>query len=98
MDIIFYVVFKTLYYAIEAITVLMLIRAVLSWFPGIRIPTKFSAFLYGITEFFISPVRTFLMKIGFVQRFPLDLSFLATYFLLHALQGMLSALYYGLIY
>ena len=81
--------------AIEIVTFLMFVRAILSWLPGIRIPSAIGTVLYGVTEFFISPVRTLLFKIDFVQRCPIDISFLVTYILLHIVQSILAVIFYS---
>lgn len=81
--------------AIEGVTIMMFVRAILSWFPGVRLPISLSDFLYNVTEIFISPVRTLLFKFDFVRRCPIDISFIVTYILLHSIQGLLTWLYYS---
>ncbi|MBR6917949.1 MAG: YggT family protein [Clostridia bacterium] len=93
MRIVIYVLFAVLNGAIEILTLLMFIRAVLSWFPIVDRSSKFMGFLYMITEPVISPVRSLLSRFDFVRRFPIDLSFLATYLLLHIIQGILVSVY-----
>ena len=77
--------------AIEIITLLMFIRAILSWFPGIDRSSKIMRYLYMITEAVISPVRKFLDRFPSVRSFPIDLSFLVTYLILHFIQILLSS-------
>ena len=93
MRIVFFVAFRILNIAIEAITLLMFARAVLSFFPAIDRSSKIMSFIYGVTEAVISPVRKLLERFDFVKRFPLDISFLVTYLILHLLQIALMSLY-----
>ena len=74
---------------ISAFKMLMLIRAICSWFPSIR-DTGFFRFIYSITEPPLVPIRKVLNNIGWVRRFPLDLSFLALYLLLELVSSMLT--------
>ena len=97
LSIVLFVLYRVVNLAIEAVTLMMFVRAILSWFPIIRLPNSIAGFLYNVTEFFISPVRTLLFKIDFVKRCPIDLSFLVTYILLHSLQGLLASIYYSVI-
>lgn len=96
MEMILAVLFKTFNIVIEVITIMMLIRAVVSWFPAIDTNNQFMRFIYTVTETLIAPVRKVLWKIDFVRSCPLDLSFLATYLLLHMAQSFVAYLYYAL--
>ncbi len=97
MSTVLFVLYRVVYLAIEAVTLLMFIRAILSWLPFVNLPPAIAGFLYNVTEFFISPVRTLMFKFDFVKRCPIDLSFLVTYLLLHAVQGILTGIYYSVI-
>lgn len=88
-----YVVFTVLNGAIEIITLLMFIRAILSWFPIVDRSSKIMSFIYMITDVVTTPVRMFLERFDSVRRFPIDLSFLVTYILLHLIQTILISLY-----
>ncbi len=46
-----------------------------------------------VTEAVISPVRKVLWRFDSVRRFPIDISFLVTYILLHLIQVMLGSIY-----
>ena len=97
MRILIYIVFIFLNAAIEIITLLMFIRAILSWFPVVDRSSKIMSFIYMVTEFFISPVRRFLDRFPSLRRFPIDISFLVTYLLLHLVQIIISSVYRLLI-
>lgn len=89
-----YIVYRFFSLIFEAVSIAMLIRAVLSWFPVVDDRSKFMQIIYGVTEFFISPVREILWKLfPKTQMFPLDLSFLLTYLLLKGLQTLLMYAY-----
>ena len=98
MRILIYIVFTVINGAIEILTLLMLIRAILSWFPVVDRSSKIMSFIYMVTEAAISPVRRFLDRFDFVKRFPIDLSFLATYILLHGIQVLLSSVYRAIVW
>ena len=66
---------------VTAMQMLMLVRAVLSWFPGSE-NSAFSEAVYSITEPLIIPVRIILDRFESVRNFPLDLSFFVTFFIL----------------
>lgn len=89
---ILYVVYTTISFCIDALCIMMIVRAVLSWFPGVGRNSRVMAFIYSVTEIFIAPVRNFMNRFDFIRRFPLDLSLLVTMILLEILQGFL---YYG---
>lgn len=90
MRIIIYVVYSTLNYAIELLTLAMAVRALLSWFfPMASRSSRFVQVLVSVTEIFISPVRRFMMRFAFVRTFPLDLAYLVTYLLLHVAQTVI---------
>ena len=89
---IFYVVVTVLNGAIEIVTLLMFIRAILSWFPIVDRSSNIMSFIYMITEAVISPVRSFLARFEFTRRSPIDLSFIVTYLLLHLVQVILVSL------
>ena len=90
MNSVIYVIFTTLNVCIDVITFLMLIRAVLSWFPAFGESSAVVRFIVGVTEFFISPVRVVMNRFNFVRNFPLDLSFTVTFFLFMILSGFLN--------
>ena len=84
---------STVVLLIDALQFMMLIRAILSWFP----PSDgrggvIRNFVYTVTEFFIAPVRTFLDRFDWARRSPLDLSFLVTFLLLSFLSTFFSLL------
>lgn len=94
MNSLIYVIYRFFSLILEAVSVAMLIRAVLSWFPMVDNRSKFMQIIYGVTEFFISPVRELMWKlIPKARMFPLDLSFLVTYLLIKGLQTLLMYAY-----
>lgn len=78
----------TLRLLISGIELLMLIRALLSWFP-IDEDSTLLRFLYAVTEPVIFPVRALLARLGWFQDFPLDVSFFLTFLLLSVLRVFL---------
>ena len=66
----------------------MLIRAIMSWFPGDS--NKFEIFLYAITEPLILPVRKLFERLNWFQELPIDVSFFVTYLLLSLVLVLLA--------
>lgn len=66
----------------------MLIRAIMSWFPGDS--NKFEIFLYAITEPLILPVRKLFERLNWFQEIPIDVSFFVTYLLLSVVLVLLA--------
>lgn len=66
----------------------MLIRAIMSWFPGDS--NKFEVFLYAITEPLILPVRKLFERLNWFQELPIDVSFFVTYLLLSVVLVLLA--------
>ncbi len=95
MHLFLYILFTAVSGAIEIITLLMFIRAILSWFPVVDRSSRFMSFLYMVTEAVISPVRRLLNRFEAIRRFPIDVSFLVTYLLLHLLQSAFASLAYS---
>ena len=83
-----YVVAMVASLLISVIQTLMLIRAVLSWFP-VNDASPFIRFIYGATEPFILPVRALLDRFSFFRSMPIDMSFLFTFLILSFLRSLL---------
>ena len=84
---------STMILLIDVLQFMMLIRAILSWFP----PSDgrggvIRNFVYTVTEFFIAPVRAFLDRFDWARHSPLDISFLVTFLLLSFLSTFFSFL------
>ena len=73
---------------INLLQTLMLIMALMSWIPQLR-QTRLYYAISMIVEPVIDPFRRLLYKIPGMDRFPLDLSFLAAYMVLSMLAGLL---------
>ena len=93
MRLILQVFAQTVVVLIDALQLMMLLRAILSWFPpsdGRGGPIR--NFIYTATELFISPVRAFLDRFDWARRSPIDISFLVTYLLLSFVSTFFSLL------
>ena len=73
---------------INLLQTLMLIMALMSWIPQLRQSRLYYA-ISMIVEPVIDPFRRLLYKIPGMDRFPLDLSFLAAWMVLSLLAQML---------
>ena len=78
----------TLRLLITCIEFVMVLRALLSWFP-IDEDSALLRFLYAVTEPVLFPVRALLARLGWFQDFPLDVSFFLTFILLSVLRMLL---------
>ena len=86
-----YILVQFISYAIEIITLAMLIRAVISWFyDG---DGAFVRLLYFITEPIIMPIRLLLVKMNWLQQSPLDFAYLLTYVVLFLIRFALGMLF-----
>lgn len=75
-------IIQLLRYFIHFLRLLIIIRIVLSWIPGIDPYTPPVRFLHDVTEPMIKPVREFMIR--YVNTGPLDLSLLIVFLLLRA--------------
>ena len=91
MPVVFRIIAATIYAFIGILQFVMLIRAVLSWFPSTQ-SSMISQFCILVTEPFIAPVRFMLSHFSFMQGLPFDLSFLVTFILLSLLESFLPVI------
>ena len=74
---------------IEALSLAMTLRAILSWF--FEGDGKFMRFLYVFTEPAIMPLRKLFYKFNWFQNSPLDIAYFFTFMLLFLIQTMISS-------
>ena len=79
---------NTVVLILTALQLAMLVRAIMSWFPGDS--NKFENFLYAITEPLILPVRKLFERLNWFQELPIDVSFFVTYLLLSLVLVLLA--------
>ena len=79
---------NTVVLILTALQLAMLVRAIMSWFPGDS--NKFENFLYAITEPLILPVRKLFERLNWFQGLPIDVSFFITYLLLSLVLVLLA--------
>lgn len=84
-----YVVGCTLITALDLLSLMMLVRAIMSWINPMA-NNKFMLFINGTTELVIDPVRKLISRFEFVRRCPIDLSFIAAWMLLSVLQTVVT--------
>lgn len=89
MEIFMYVLVSTVSLLIDGISLIMLVRAIFSWFPTEN-ESKLQRIAFFMTEPVIAPVRKFLWRMGWFQGLPIDMSFMVTYLLLTLVQFSLS--------
>lgn len=73
---------------IEILQTLMLVMAILSWIPQLR-QSRLYQTISMLVDPVIDPFRRLLYRIPGMDRFPLDLSFLAAWLTLSILAGLL---------
>jgi YggT family protein len=80
---------NVLIWIINALSLALLGRAILSWFdPGLR--WTISRLLFDITEPFVAPIRRVVPSVGMI-----DLSFIVALVLLRVLERLLAQALYG---
>lgn len=89
METFLYLLVSVLSLLAGACQILLFIRAILSWFPGVG--GKFADFIYKMTEPILYPVRKLFDLLGVnVGMSPIDIPFLITFILLAIIETMLS--------
>ena len=84
-----YAVFRrTVISLLNILSLLLLIRALLSWFPDIR-GGRLAELLHIITEPVLLPFKTLFGRLGIGRNIPIDLSFLATIITLQIIASVL---------
>ena len=73
---------------IEVLQLMMLARAIFSWFPNLS-DSVLGDFLFTVTEWFIIPVMALFDKFGWGQNMMLDIPFFVTYMLLFMIGSVL---------
>lgn len=86
---ILYVLKHTLAVLLDVLSLAMLLRAIFSWFDQGE-ESRFSGFLYMLTEPVILPVRRLCQKMHWFEGSPLDFPFLLTMILLSVFGVLLS--------
>ncbi len=74
------------YYCLEAVLLIMLIGAVLSWVRPRS--NRFTDFINEFTAMLCFPVRQLLMRFEFMRTCPLDISFMITWFVILLMQRL----------
>ena len=76
---------------IRILSLLMFVRAIMSWFPDVQ-GGKVYQILYYLTEPILGPIRNALQKIPALQNLPIDFSIIVAYLLLEILASFMSRL------
>ncbi len=86
---------KTLYYAYRFLILLLIARAIMSWFVR-DLSHPIANFIYSFTEPILLPMRNLFDRAG-INMMGLDLSFLATFIAIQFLYKLLMGILYGLL-
>jgi YggT family protein len=78
----------TLSLLLSVLELLMLARAILSWFP-VDEDNPLPRFLHAVTEPVIAPVRAVLERLNLFQGMPIDMSFFFTFILISILSMLI---------
>lgn len=73
---------------LDALSLCMFARAVVSWLPGLS-DSALEDFLFTVTEWIIQPVRVVFDRFGWGQNMMLDMPFFATFIILSLLRSLL---------
>jgi YggT family protein len=77
--------YQTVQFVIGLFILLLIVRAILSWFPGMQY-SEVGRIVHTATEWYLAPIRRFIPPAG-----GLDISFLVGIVLLYALQGFIGS-------
>ncbi|MBR5390165.1 MAG: YggT family protein [Clostridia bacterium] len=83
-----YVIRRVVILLLDSLQLLMLAMAVMSWIPQLR-ESRVYQIVCSVVEPIIDPFRRLLYRIPGMDRFPLDLSFLAAWIVLSLVRGLL---------
>ena len=86
-----YLIIRFIVIFLDVVSLAMLGRAILSWFPSDG-PTRLGSFLYVVTEPFIIPIRALCGRLGWFRGVPLDMPFLLSMVSLSFVSMILQAL------
>ena len=84
-----YIIVQFALISMDILSIAMLARAVLSWFPAGN-QSRLGAFLYMVTEPIILPIRLLCNRFGWFQGLPLDMPFFLSMILLTFLSMLLQ--------
>lgn len=88
-----YMVFRLVLSLLRLMELLIVARAVCSWFPQVR-DSRVYDFVYTLTEPIIQPIRSLLDRIPGLGGGPLDFSSLIALLVLYALEELLRVGYF----
>ncbi len=88
-----YFIFRIAMAAIRLAQWLLIIRALMSWFPQIQ-QTRLYDFVYTCTEPLIQPFRSLLSRVSALRNSPLDFSVLLAFLVLWLAESLLQAVYF----
>lgn len=87
----YYVLIRFVSIFLDAISLAMLLRVILSWFQMGDGQSAVGRFLFVVTEPFILPLRALCDRMGWFRNFPLDMPFFITMILLSFIRVMLGS-------
>ena len=88
----YYVLIRFVIIFLDAISIAMLVRVVLSWLRMGEGQSPIGNFVLVITEPFIMPIRALFYRLNWFQDGPLDMAFLVTALLLSFVNMLLSGM------
>lgn len=88
MQTLFVVLQMTVALLLDALSLLMLARAIISWLPDLS-DSSLGDFLFTVTEWVIHPVRVLFDRFGWGQNMMLDMPFFVTFIILSIVRTML---------
>ncbi len=75
-------------YILRFVQLMLLVRAIISWFPSVRLG-KLHELIELFTEPFLMPVRRFLHRFSALRQLPLDFSTIVVYLIIEILLSIL---------
>ena len=86
-----YLVYRLLFSLIRLLEFLLVVRALVSWFPQVQ-QSQLGDFVYTVTEPLVRPCRELLSRIECLRMMPIDFSALMAFIVLELLETLLRVI------
>ncbi|MGN1014658.1 MAG: YggT family protein [Butyricicoccus sp.] len=88
-----YLVYRLLFSLIRLMEFLLVVRALVSWFPQVQ-QSQLGDFVYTVTEPLVRPCRELLSRIQALRSMPIDFSALMAFVILEVLENLLRGIFF----
>lgn len=88
-----YYIYRLILALIDAIELLVIVRAIGSWFPAAGTWGRIYSVIRTVTEPLLMPIRKLLSKISFFASMPIDFSPIALFIVLGIVRGIVTSIF-----